>query len=110
MTTTETPDAATARRRKLFAYVPLAIFLGLALLFLLRLGAGDISRVPSALIGRPVPQTVLAPIPGLERDGKPIPGLDPADFTGDGDHRQCLGVVVHPVPHRGAAAAQARRR
>ena len=59
MSTTETPDAATARRRKLVAYVPLAIFLGLALLFLLRLGAGDISRVPSALIGRPAPQTVL---------------------------------------------------
>jgi cytochrome c biogenesis protein CcmG/thiol:disulfide interchange protein DsbE len=79
---TETPDASAARRRKLFAYIPLAIFLGLALLFLLRLGAGDISRVPSALIGRPVPQTVLAPIPGLERDGKAVPGLNPADFDG----------------------------
>jgi cytochrome c biogenesis protein CcmG/thiol:disulfide interchange protein DsbE len=79
---TGTPDAGTARRRKWFAYVPLAIFLGLAFLFLLRLGAGDISRVPSALIGRPVPQTVLAPLPGLERDGKPVPGIDPADFMG----------------------------
>lgn len=82
MSATETPDASAARRRKLIAYVPLAIFLGLAFLFLLRLGAGDISRVPSALIGRPVPQTVLAPLPGLERDGKPVPGLNPADFTG----------------------------
>src|SRR5262249_23132535 len=77
-----TPDATTARRRKLFAYIPLAIFLGLAFLFLLRLGAGDISRVPSALIGRPAPQTVLAPLPGLDRDGKPVPGIIPADFTG----------------------------
>jgi len=25
---------------------------------------------------------VLAPIPGLEREGKPVPGLNPADFTG----------------------------
>lgn len=77
-----TPDADPARRRKLFAYVPLAIFLGLAFLFLLRLGAGDISRVPSALIGRPAPQTVLASLPGLERDGKSVPGIDPADFIG----------------------------
>ncbi|HZO45872.1 MAG TPA: DsbE family thiol:disulfide interchange protein [Xanthobacteraceae bacterium] len=82
MSSTETTDATAARRRKLFAYVPLAIFLGLAFLFLLRLGAGDISRVPSALIGRPVPQTVLAPLPGLDRDGKPVPGINPADFTG----------------------------
>src|SRR5262245_30636440 len=78
VTTTETPDAGSARRRKLIAYVPLAIFLALAFVFLLRLGAGDISRVPSALIGRPVPQTMLAPIPSLERDGKPVPGLNPA--------------------------------
>jgi hypothetical protein len=47
----------------------------LAALFLLRLGAGDISRVPSALIGKPAPQTELAPLPGLERDGTPVPGL-----------------------------------
>ena len=38
--------------------------------------------MPSALIGQPAPQTVLAPLPGLERDGKPVPGLDPADFKG----------------------------
>ncbi len=82
MSAAETPDAGVARRRKLFALVPLAIFLGLALLFLLRLGAGDISLVPSALIGRAAPATVLAPLPGLERDGKPVPGLDPAAFKG----------------------------
>jgi cytochrome c biogenesis protein CcmG, thiol:disulfide interchange protein DsbE len=82
VSTTETPEAVTARRRRLFALVPLAIFVGLALLFLLRLGAGDISRVPSALIGRPAPATALAPVPGLDRDGKPVPGLDPAAFAG----------------------------
>jgi cytochrome c biogenesis protein CcmG, thiol:disulfide interchange protein DsbE len=82
MTSTEAKNVNNTRRRKLFAYVPLAIFLALAALFLIRLGAGDISRVPSALIGKPVPQTVLAPLVGLERDGKPVPGLNPADFTG----------------------------
>jgi cytochrome c biogenesis protein CcmG/thiol:disulfide interchange protein DsbE len=82
MSATPTPDATDTRRRKLIVYAPLAIFLGLAGLFLLRLGAGDISRVPSSLIGKSVPQTPLAPLPGLEREGKPVPGLDPASFAG----------------------------
>jgi cytochrome c biogenesis protein CcmG/thiol:disulfide interchange protein DsbE len=47
-----------------------------------RLGAGDPSRIPSALIGQPAPQTDLPPIAGLERDGKPSPGLDSATFKG----------------------------
>ncbi len=49
---------------------------------MIRLGAGDPSRIPSALIGRPAPATDLPPIPGLERDGKPVPGLDSATFAG----------------------------
>jgi cytochrome c biogenesis protein CcmG/thiol:disulfide interchange protein DsbE len=85
MTATETPqatEARQARRRRLVVFLPLALFLGLSVLFLFRLGAGDISRVPSALIGHPVPQTLLAPLAGLERDGKPVPGLEPASFQG----------------------------
>ena len=35
------------------------------------------------LIGRPVPQTDLPPVRGLERDGKPVPGIASADFTGN---------------------------
>ena len=59
-----------------------AIFLGLAALFLFRLYAGDPSLIPSALIGHPAPQTNLPPVAGLERDGAPVPGLDPANFKG----------------------------
>jgi cytochrome c biogenesis protein CcmG/thiol:disulfide interchange protein DsbE len=62
--------------------IPLVFFLGLAALFLLRLFAGDPSRIPSALIGRTVPQTDLPPVAGLERDGKPVPGLNQAAFDG----------------------------
>ncbi len=58
--------------------VPLVIFLGLVLLFLIRLYAGDPSRIPSALIGHPAPQTDLPPIAGLDRNGNPVPGIDPA--------------------------------
>jgi cytochrome c biogenesis protein CcmG, thiol:disulfide interchange protein DsbE len=70
--------AATGRR--LAVLVPLFVFLGLAALFFIRLGAGDISHIPSVLIGRPAPQTDLPPVPGLARAGAPVPGLDTASF------------------------------
>lgn len=69
--------------RRLIVLVPLLAFLGLAALFMLRLGSGDPSRIPSALIGHPAPPTRLPPLPGLERDGRPVPGLDSAAFKGE---------------------------
>jgi cytochrome c biogenesis protein CcmG/thiol:disulfide interchange protein DsbE len=77
-----TPDRTTVRRRRIVVLVPLFAFLGLALLFLIRLGAGDASRIPSALIGKPAPQTELPGVAGLERDGKIVPGLTAGDFKG----------------------------
>jgi cytochrome c biogenesis protein CcmG/thiol:disulfide interchange protein DsbE len=62
--------------------LPLIAFLGLAALFYFGLGAGDPSRLPSALIGRPVPDTVLPPLAGIGHEGKPVPGLDSATFKG----------------------------
>jgi cytochrome c biogenesis protein CcmG/thiol:disulfide interchange protein DsbE len=62
--------------------LPLVAFLALAALFWLRLGSGDPSRIPSALIGRPAPQTVLPPLDGLQSNGAQVPGLDPASFKG----------------------------
>jgi cytochrome c biogenesis protein CcmG, thiol:disulfide interchange protein DsbE len=67
---------------RMLVLIPLLAFLGLAALFVLRLGAGDPSRIPSALIGHPAPRTELPPLPGLERDGKAVPGLDSGDFRG----------------------------
>src|SRR5215471_5413913 len=67
--------------RRMLVLLPLAVFLGLAALFLARLlGGGDASRIPSALIGRDAPATDLPPVAGLERDGKPVPGLNAGDF------------------------------
>jgi cytochrome c biogenesis protein CcmG/thiol:disulfide interchange protein DsbE len=77
-----TSDTTPGRRRGLLLFIPLAVFLGLAALFFLRLGAGDVSRIPSALIGHPAPATVLPGVAGLERDGKPIPGLNAESFKG----------------------------
>src|SRR5881396_2341561 len=70
-------------RRRLLVLLPLTVFLALAALFFFRLGSGDPSRIPSALIGHPAPETSMPPIPDLlARDGKPLPGIAAADFKG----------------------------
>jgi cytochrome c biogenesis protein CcmG/thiol:disulfide interchange protein DsbE len=79
-----TTDAAApprSRSRMLIVLLPLVVFLGLAALFFFRLG-DDSSRLPSALIGHPVPQVALPPVAGLLKDGQPVPGLTPQDFQG----------------------------
>jgi cytochrome c biogenesis protein CcmG/thiol:disulfide interchange protein DsbE len=80
--TISAPDTAPSARRRLTVLIPLLVFLALAALFFFRLGAGDPSRLPSALIGRPVPDTPLPPVPGLLRDGVPLPGIATGDFNG----------------------------
>jgi len=69
-------------RRRTMLLVPLVVFLALAALFFYRLGTGDPSRIPSALIGHRVPTTNLPPIEGMTHDGKPVPGLTNAVFKG----------------------------
>ena len=75
-------STAPAPRRSFLMALPLIAFAGLAALFWLRLGNGDPSRIPSALIGHPAPQTSLPPLTGLLSDGTQVPGLDPAIFKG----------------------------
>ncbi len=58
--------------------LPLAVFVGLALVFLTRLTAGgDPSAIPSVLIGKPAPDFAL---PALEGAG--VPGFAKADLAG----------------------------
>ena len=76
------PGNHGTKRRNIFVLLPLVAFLGLATLFFIRLGAGDASRLPSALIGHPAPKTDLPPVQGLERNGKAVPGLSNATFEG----------------------------
>jgi cytochrome c biogenesis protein CcmG/thiol:disulfide interchange protein DsbE len=79
-------SGASARRfswlRSTLMALPLLAFVALAAIFWFRLGSGDPSRIPSALIGRPAPQTALPPLPGLVNNGAEVPGLDPAVFKG----------------------------
>jgi len=82
MSSTASNDKPAGSRRNLFVLLPLIAFLALAGLFFFRLGSGDPSRIPSALLGREVPQTTLPPIEGLTRDDKPVPGIGPDTFKG----------------------------
>lgn len=84
MTASEAPQpqpaaettAAPKRRGRILALLPLAAFLGLAGLFLIRLGAGDASLIPSALIGKQAPAFNLPPLEGASGDK----GLSDADL------------------------------
>lgn len=79
----EGPEQSTRGKRNLLVMLPLLAFVALAGLFLYRLGAGDPSKLPSALIGRQAPAIDLPAIEGLTRDGKPVPGLTGATFAGN---------------------------
>ncbi|WP_354125986.1 DsbE family thiol:disulfide interchange protein [Bradyrhizobium sp. RT9b] len=63
---------------RLRVIIPLLVFFGIAALLLVRLGSGDPSLVPSALIGKPTPQFALKPLDGLSTSGPP--GLSSADL------------------------------
>jgi cytochrome c biogenesis protein CcmG/thiol:disulfide interchange protein DsbE len=69
-------DTSDAPRRPRLVLLPLVFFAGVAALLLLRLFAGDDSRLPSALIGKEVPHFNLPAIPGLADH----PGLSDADL------------------------------
>ena len=81
MSEPSTTDAAPKTSLWLMA-LPLLAFAGLAAIFWFRLGSGDPSRIPSALIGRPAPQTTLPALQGLVSNGTQVPGLDPSVFKG----------------------------
>ena len=80
MTNVDDDQAVERNRRRnwpLLAFLPLAIFAAIAVLFGQRLHfGGDPSHVPSALIGRPAPVFNLAPVDGLANR----PGLADSDL------------------------------
>lgn len=73
------PPATAQPRRRLIFLLPLAAFLALAGVFLVRLEAGgDPEAIPSALIGKPAPAFDLPPLDGMAG----VPGLKSADLAG----------------------------
>ena len=75
-------NKAGVRTRRIVVLLPLAVFLALVALFAVGLRSGDPSILPSALLGQRAPDMMLPPVAGLDRDGAPVPGLDPHDFLG----------------------------
>ncbi len=67
-------DLSESRRSPL-RFLPLVVFALLAAVFLVRLFAGDASRIPSALIGKPAPEFDLPALSGLGE-----PGFSTADL------------------------------
>ena len=77
------PPGGERPRRSLLVLLPVLVFAVLAVAFFVRLRSGaDPQALPSALIGKPVPAFSLAPVNGLQADGKPVPGLSSADLKG----------------------------
>jgi cytochrome c biogenesis protein CcmG, thiol:disulfide interchange protein DsbE len=80
---TEIPAAGRPGARRSLGWVaaPLLIFVVIAGMFAFALTSGDPRKLPSALIGRPVPATDFAALEGLVVDGRPVPGFTSADLA-----------------------------
>jgi len=78
------PSAAAPRATRSISWVaiPLAVFAVLVALFAFALNSGDPSRLPSALIGKPVPHMEFPALEGLMDAGHPVPGFTSAELKG----------------------------
>jgi cytochrome c biogenesis protein CcmG, thiol:disulfide interchange protein DsbE len=83
MTSGAVSEIRDRRRRLAMALLPVVVFAGLAVLFVIGLGQEDPSRVPSVLIGKPAPEFDLPPLEGLNRQGAPVPGFATGDLQGN---------------------------
>lgn len=75
-------EASPRPHSRKWLLLPAFAFAALAAIFLLRIdqsrdSGGNLSKLPSPLIGKPAPMTALPPLTGLS-----LPGIDPAQFKG----------------------------
>lgn len=71
----------TLDKSSLLRLLPVALFAAVAGFFALALSSGDPSKVPSALIGKTIPQSNFPAIEGFNSDTKPVPGFSSADLA-----------------------------
>ena len=117
----KTPRAAKAEimtepRRESFwrqwgLALPLVVFAGLAGLFWFALHGGDPSRLPSALVGKPVPEFTLPPIEGLTAGTMHgVDGFNTADLgSGKPTIVNVWASWCVPVPRGAPVADRARQ-
>jgi len=73
---------SSARKSKLgWVIAPLLIFGSLVAVFGFALWSGDPDRLPSALIGKPVPHVEFPALEGLVESGRPVSGFTSADLA-----------------------------
>ncbi|MFZ1109694.1 MAG: DsbE family thiol:disulfide interchange protein [Rhodomicrobium sp.] len=132
MSTTASPEETPAKAKsKAVLILPLAVVVLLLGLMAYALQTGDPSRLPSVLIGKPVPEFDLAAVPRLENDsGAPMPGFSSSVFkTGKVsllnvwaswcapcalEHPELVGLAKQGIPlyginYKGDTADAARR-
>ena len=78
------PELSSPPRRQYWVFLAPVAFAILAGLLYVGLRHGDASILPSALIGHPVPTMALAPLDGLQKDGRPVAGVASADLKSGG--------------------------
>jgi cytochrome c biogenesis protein CcmG/thiol:disulfide interchange protein DsbE len=79
--TEQIDGVAEGRSGRAWVFVPLAIFLAVAILFQFALKSGDPSKLPSALIGKPAPVFDFAPLEELIGTSGPVPGFTASDLS-----------------------------
>jgi cytochrome c biogenesis protein CcmG/thiol:disulfide interchange protein DsbE len=72
----------TSIARRLLISLPLILFSALAIVFLLKLYGSNPSKLPSALVGKTVPEFKLPAIAGLMDDGVQVEGFSTVDLRG----------------------------
>ena len=129
--TTSSQETPARRRSRALLILPLVLVVGLFGLLYFALQSGDPSRLPSVLIGKPVPEFNLAAIPRLQNDlGAPVPGFSSAALRSGkvsllnvwaswcipclAEHPQLVelakqGVPLYGVNYKGDSSEAARR-
>lgn len=69
-------------RRRIGVFVPLAVFVALAVLFFVRLAGPAPGNLPSALAGKQIPDFSLPPLDELLQDGVQVPALSASSLKG----------------------------
>jgi len=77
---TQSPATGPSLGRRILIMAPVSVFAILTLFLLFRLYGNDPSEIPSALIGKPVPDFEMAPLEGVFENGVQVPGLSSSDL------------------------------